>query len=733
MQPASTTVYPPHIDYYSNIPVSLAGGGRNISTNIHIPQGGIGVTFVVNCALSAIYIAVFLLFCQRLTLFNVNKKRRLLKMYEKYKKQWNNAQQAESHLYQNEASSSSAPPVQPVINPESDTMNDSELELMSSGSTWDSIKYFFNFVWEMSLTLIPFTNKQKMDTKQIMRVYGRNVATYFKFLQLIIYLTAIICAVCLVIILPIHATGTPPVYEYENNFGSFNLTQEDSGLLRTSVIMVMDSPLKLYIHLLLALLFALLILIMLYRFIHSDELLEQYFVGKSASLNNLSSHPLVSPLTIAIDNLPKTMTSKKKFQSMVEKVFNDNISLNDQSHSKIAKAVLVLDIKQRLDLQQKLDKINEELEHFIYVANTPSLLQYFQKKAVVIPELAELRERPFFFQPIDAIDYYSKAKTKVEQHIAEWEEEYKKAIDTDTRKQADADGNIQVIVHDSSKEHSPLSFLSKKGIYGSGCGFIIFKTQDYAKECMDKYRNRGIWIKKDDNSILSIDNSISSYSPISTNRDAYCITVQNIEYEPSDVNWKVVCRRAKFLKRKHERNMNNLALHLGLICFFFFFSTPLSVWSAIQSMFNRGVIQITTSSVKNLTGPFGNLLFQFLPSFCLYLCSYFYSSIISVVISWQHYSSKSKYKRTGLVWKFAYLIMATLILPSLLLMTLDGIIIYVKDRYSIKNALTKMFLPASGAFFINYILQVCYYLYINSFSIYFTHFIISIECNIGKH
>jgi type III secretory pathway component EscS len=49
--------------------------------------------------------------------------------------------------------------------------------------------------------------------------------------------------------------------------------------------------------------------------------------------------------------------------------------------------------------------------------------------------------------------------------------------------------------------------------------------------------------------------------------------------------------------------------------------------------------------------------------------------------------------------------MATLILPSLLLMTLDGIIIYLKDSYSINRALRKMFLPASGAFFINYILQ----------------------------
>jgi hypothetical protein len=89
----------------------------------------------------------------------------------------------------------------------------------------------------------------------------------------------------------------------------------------------------------------------------------------------------------------------------------------------------------------------------------------------------------------------------------------------------------------------------------------------------------------------------------------------------------------------------------------------------------------------------------------MYFVTKAFSKVIGIATRWQSYPCRSEYKRVLLTRKFMYFVMSTLVLPALLLSSLDGIISYFKEDASLRGALAKMFLPTSGAFFINYILQ----------------------------
>jgi hypothetical protein len=177
-----------------------------------------------------------------------------------------------------------------------------------------------------------------------------------------------------------------------------------------------------------------------------------------------------------------------------------------------------------------------------------------------------------------------------------------------------------------------------------------------------------------------------------------------------------------------DRNLRIFIVHVLLIILLLFFTSPLSILSAITSWINKVEwLNKMFNRAKGLTGTGSDLLLQYLPTLILLIVSNtlpygmifcFYSNFVALyyLSSVERYKSRSKVTRVNLLRLYVYLCLTTLskylvlyfllfvVLPSLLQVSIDSII-----QYTIKNDVTdifyNLFLPAAGVFFVCYTLQ----------------------------
>ncbi|XP_028393498.1 CSC1-like protein 2 [Dendronephthya gigantea] len=144
--------------------------------------------------------------------------------------------------------------------------------------------------------------------------------------------------------------------------------------------------------------------------------------------------------------------------------------------------------------------------------------------------------------------------------------------------------------------------------------------------------------------------------------------------------------------------MRAALINTCLFIFVLFFTTPailLAGWNHLQS-----------SVESKVESPSNAFLSQFLPTFVLWL----FTAILPSVVSWSSYYeyqwTRTQQEKSVMFKVYVFLLCMIVILPSLALTSLDALfeITIRGDFQSISDRMSCVFLPNSGAFFVNYVI-----------------------------
>jgi hypothetical protein len=182
------------------------------------------------------------------------------------------------------------------------------------------------------------------------------------------------------------------------------------------------------------------------------------------------------------------------------------------------------------------------------------------------------------------------------------------------------------------------------------------------------------------------------------------IFVNRIDYEPNDIVWETLYSYLKITR--YLPVIRQVVLSLIVVLIIIFFSSPLAVVSSIQQFLALSWVNTTVSAVITLTGPLGNLFFQYLPTLLLLIVSSIVPTLFTAISTLAKKKTKTKAIRTTTQRFYVYLIISTLILPTILLSSISALVNYfIAFNGNVGAALALLFVPSSGTFFINYILQ----------------------------
>jgi len=774
----------------------------NIKINSHA-GGSVLTSLVANLTLGLLYLVAFFLCCRQLPLFNPKKKRRLFEEYLRDLEEEKDTQSSRDEVtlstntiegdaifYQNEHHQSIQEPkaetVTSIISEEIENIgNHYPFNKMTSipkeptqikrlflstakeviVDAFESTILFFptllRHFWD-GVTAFFIPSRGELDSKRMCKKYGRDITVYFYFQQVIIWVLLVSTILACAVLLPIHLTGSLPVYEYNLTYSTSaqqgmqfyqlhqngvkqvkNLTQEDSALLRTTVEMVISSPIKMYAHVVISIICFSVCLFVLYRFNSSSMIVHNSFLDDlDKSIERTEEHPLgvfsqtdhtttsvtihtdkyklidpkeiISPFVVKITGLPKDMTSVKEFQSFVETYFNDGLSINDE-RGKIARSILIFDFLNRMSLDKVLSTIEEDLDHFIHLKLERGAREYIELKEHIVVDEGVVDSKSFLLQCFgmhtqgqkvlfltteEAIKHLKKRKRVIRNEIKKWDDSYNKLIHESVKKTPSVESledfsevveleDVEINNENNNDDTLPKSvsddpvsslFVEKSSILSSGVAFIIFNTYEDAQEALHRYEKNEIRLQNN------------------------LVTIHPLEHEPLDTNWYNICQSG-LTGLRHEGAFTNIMHHLFLIAFFIIASSPVAILSSLQSIFNVGVVKMELASIEAATGIIGNLVFQFIPSLLLYWISRSIGIVIHKVTMLGRYDSKQEYGRIYILRKYVYVVLTILVLPSLWLSSVDGIVNYIKTQEDFQRMLSLMFLPSSGALMLSTVMQ----------------------------
>jgi hypothetical protein len=185
----------------------------------------------------------------------------------------------------------------------------------------------------------------------------------------------------------------------------------------------------------------------------------------------------------------------------------------------------------------------------------------------------------------------------------------------------------------------------------------------------------------------------------------FSLRVEPLDYEPKDIDWNSIFSFNK--QRGIMRVVRQLFIFLLTIFIFILFSSPAAIASGAQSILKIKAVGVPVSWLVKITGRLGDVVFQYIPTLIILLTSTLIPIVIvKLTLSAQNITYSIVQRR--ILWRtYLYLVLSTLIIPSLLLTTLDGIGNYftVDGKEKILSLFTQLFLPGSGAFFINVLIQ----------------------------
>lgn len=168
--------------------------------------------------------------------------------------------------------------------------------------------------------------------------------------------------------------------------------------------------------------------------------------------------------------------------------------------------------------------------------------------------------------------------------------------------------------------------------------------------------------------------------------------------DPKDIDW------LNMITKNYLDYLCEILTHIILIILLVFFTTPFATFSAVESIGSLPFINQIILFIRQNTGYLGDLIFQYFPTLFIFILSILFIPFIYYITQISKYKTKSKFERVLLTRVYTYLMITYLLLPALLLTSIDGIIQYLKNDNIIKMFET-IFLPSNGAFFVNFMIQ----------------------------
>lgn len=244
----------------------------------------------------------------------------------------------------------------------------------------------------------------------------------------------------------------------------------------------------------------------------------------------------------------------------------------------------------------------------------------------------------------------------------------------------------------------------------TGVVFVTFRTEEQAKAVIKLYRRYThpfTWALRVLQDITGMDNILGITAPEETTEGGltpFSTLLQDKWWtvrpapEPDDIQW------ANLGVGVWEHRLKTWYITALLLIFLTFWTTPVAIWSAIQPLsdaFNSGIARFFVDVQGS------GVLTAYIPSLTMVVITIVLPLLIWLAGMLEGADSMSEQHRSIAVKTYFYLLFEVLILPSLYLTSIDALIESTwANRYRIASIWDGVFLPDSGAFFINYIVQM---------------------------
>jgi len=151
--------------------------------------------------------------------------------------------------------------------------------------------------------------------------------------------------------------------------------------------------------------------------------------------------------------------------------------------------------------------------------------------------------------------------------------------------------------------------------------------------------------------------------------------------------------------------LKRIIIYAIILIIFIFFTTPLAAASAIEGILSIPEVQQATQMFKEIGGSLAGFFFQYLPSLLILVSSALLPILIYQLTKTENLKTYSEFRRILMVRVSVFLFFNTLILPILALASISGVITYFAGSKNVLDTFSKIFVPESGALFINFILN----------------------------
>ncbi|KAL9653648.1 hypothetical protein ABK040_009125 [Willaertia magna] len=615
-------------------------------------------------------------------------------------------------------------------------------------------KFKFIFLWRVTISLFKYPylvfstifylrpntierENEKTEDLIIIKYYGRDMLTYIKFHQLLVWVVLFLTILYSVVLYPVHISQKANLKETLNDEPissqghSTGLTvgESDQFILYTSINTIINMPWFLVIHVILSIVLFISFVAMLLLFMFDPKLRKFNFadcdrdgkwVGFSPYISsywavvsflqvyNMSLPSLsynrsialnISPFTIEINHIPKKFTNKKEFQLFIKKLFkkNNNENNEDDTESRIVNCSHTFDLSGRDKLQKKFEKLNDEFDQLKYeyqkTGKRPTYNIYCKK---------DKNGNFKFKQTIDLIESKFNEIKKAWKEMREFDSKFSHLIHDRNL----IGRNQEMFTMESSLDDEKIE------LSGSGVGYIVFKSTKDLKQIVNPnnpFKTLLVYKAKRLNDTVTLLTS-EEYKQMKREKTLNfksikkrILRINPLTVEPNDMNWDSIYTYNKtsvFLPY-----VRKFFLYLLIIIIFVFFTTPVVVVSSIQFLLALPPVRDVTNEFIRIGGSLAGLFFQYLPSLLLLIISGLIPIFVYYITLFDKLNNYSEFKRLYLKRATIFLWLNALIFPTLILTSIDGIINFFTNQNNWRDTFSKLFLPSSGTLFINYILN----------------------------
>jgi hypothetical protein len=701
---------------------------------------GVSLTLAINGTISIIALVLFFGLCHpTLKLYNVRAKYKLFLATIAMEKQRDN-----------------------VSNNNNEEEEEDSLVMDIKNRMFAYFERVWKCLWHLTKTLL-IPKYIATDNKNTCKTYGRDLATLFMYERNVVYASIICTIIACAVLFPLHFTGHLPSGQ---DMESDRDLKSVSHIVYSSIYMRINSPGVLFVHVALIVVFMwVFFYFMVIRFLchpmvsklnyaGCDEKpnvitdIDQNILVKMADTNqirplrsrlgmmgefnnkqkqilsDIEAPPLpvediaikptqqvflMSPYCVTIKKLPQDM-DRRSFHHIIHTAASI-IPENDIA-SKIAKTVLVPDLRERVSLDRKRSQLAEQLENVKARNLFREKVEKDKDERTTLCCKRDVITNEFHWrQKVDTEEYLTRQLQRVESDIKEWDAMYLEAYER---------MGYGVVPDDLERAKSSNFQIPSC----SGFGFILFTTVDAADIFARSYRT-GIALKKHSltqeittttGNILEPPREFEYRIDRERHEQKYCplsftlghkfktwIEVSHTNYESQDIDWTALFEyNSLSLATPVIRRVITYVIIAILFCVC---ASPLLIVSGLQSIIQLQVIDISEKWFLRTTGNFGSFVFNYAPTLLLMIITEILPLFVIMLGLYSKRTTFSSMQRRVILRNYVFLVGSTVFLPSILMVSADGVIQYFSGTNDLRNGFQKLFIVSSGTFFITLLLQ----------------------------